>query len=164
MQWGRDNWFFFFFKSARNVFNEEEVNYDNYSEWSDPWTLLISIYCLDYRTIRVKPNCDCPFTLKTWKGNGESSLRPPPSPPRGGLPVSPPLHCLQTPSLWKHTHMGLSISGPFIFFCARFMFAWASIASGDWWQAKHFGHNTIWRECYQLRELSNNKELKLHAP
>lgn len=26
----------FFFKSARNVFNEEEVNYDNYSEWSDP--------------------------------------------------------------------------------------------------------------------------------
>lgn len=33
---GRDDLIFFFFKSARNVFNEEEVNYDNYSEWSDP--------------------------------------------------------------------------------------------------------------------------------
>lgn len=67
----RMTWFFFL-KSARNVFNKEEVNYDNYSEWSDPWALLISIYCLDYGTIQVKPNCSCSFTLKTWKGNGEN--------------------------------------------------------------------------------------------
>lgn len=33
---GKGQLIFFFFKSARNVFNEEEVNYDNYSEWSDP--------------------------------------------------------------------------------------------------------------------------------
>lgn len=149
----------FFFKSARNVFNEEEVNYDNYSEWSDPWALLISIYCLDYRTIQVKPNCDCSFTLKTWKGNGGSSLQPPP----WGRVQSAHLS-----TAWRLPPCGITLIWSSAFpaqssFCVRLIFAWTIIVSGDWWQEKHFGYRTIWGQYYQLRELSN-KELKCHAP
>lgn len=160
MPWGRDDFFFFlFFKSARNVFNEEEVNYDNYSEWSDPWALLISIYCLDYRTIQVKPNRGCSFTLETWKGNGGRSLQPPPRCRLQSVHLStawglPP--CGNTP-IWSSAFPAHSS------FCVSLIFAWAIIVSGDWWQAKHFSYNTSWGQYYQLGELSN-KELKRHAP
>lgn len=120
----RMTWFFFL-KSARNVFNKEEVNYDNYSEWSDPWALLISIYCLDYGTIQVKPNCSCSFTLKTWKGNGERSLQPPPWCRLQAVYL--PTACRLPP--YRNTPIRASAfpahSSLCVCVCVRFIFAWA---------------------------------------
>ena len=121
--------FFFFFKSARNAFNKEEVNYDNYSEWLDPWALLISIYCLDYRTIQVKPNCGCSFTLKTWKGNGGRSLQQPPPWCRRRQSTSPqPADSLLVethpygPQHFRPIHLCVCVC---VCVCVCFIFAWA---------------------------------------
>lgn len=163
MQWGTGWLDFFsppFFKSARNVFNKEEVNYDNYSEWLDPWALLISIYCLDYRTIQVKPNRGCSFTFKAWKGTGGRGPQQPPPWCSRRQPTSPQ----PADSLLVETHPYWPQRGrPIHLFCVLGSCLHGLWGSGDWSRAKYFAHHAVWGRCYQLGALSN-KELKLRAP